>query len=84
VKQEANRTHSEKLRAWKQMRQAWSAARMVARVLWKDTPSEPEYSDEEEEEEGHVTPPPPSQLRKTLPLFGDIHSRQAGIAIGLC
>jgi hypothetical protein len=42
-----------------------------------------ESSDEEEEEEGHVTPPPPSQLRKTLPLFGDIHSRQAGIAIGL-
>jgi hypothetical protein len=56
---------------------------MVVRVRGEDTLSKPESSDEEEEEEGEVTPPPPSPLRETLPSFGDILSRQAGVAVGM-
>jgi hypothetical protein len=49
----------------------------------EDTLSKPESSGEEEEEEGEVTPPPLSPPRETLPLFGDILSRQARIKVGI-
>jgi hypothetical protein len=49
----------------------------------ENNPSKPESSDEEEEEEREVTPPPPSLLRKTLPPFGDILSRQARVAVSV-
>jgi hypothetical protein len=48
-----------------------------------DTSSEPESSEEEKEEEGEVTPPPLSPPRVTLPSFGDILSRQAGVPLSV-
>jgi hypothetical protein len=48
-----------------------------------DTSSEPESSEEEKEEEGEVTPPPLSPPCVTLPSFGDILSRQAGVPLSV-
>jgi hypothetical protein len=56
---------------------------MVARERGEDTSTEPESSGEEEEEDGEVTPPPQSPSCETLPSFGDIISRQAGITVGV-
>jgi hypothetical protein len=56
---------------------------MAARAWGEDTPSEPKSLDDEEEEEGEVTPPLPSPLSETLLPFGDILSRQAGVAVGI-
>jgi hypothetical protein len=55
---------------------------MAARAWGEDTPSEPKSLDDEEEE-GEVTPPLPSPLSETLLPFGDILSRQAGVAVGI-
>jgi hypothetical protein len=55
---------------------------MAVRVWGEDIPSEPESFDGEEEE-GEVTPPPPSPPHETLPLFGDIISRHAGVEISV-
>jgi hypothetical protein len=84
----ANHVYSEWLRAWRQRRRAWSAARAAAREWWEDTPFEPESSggDNEEEdeniEEGVVTPPHHSTLPEDIPSLGDIFNRQAGISVG--
>jgi hypothetical protein len=87
VRWEANHVYSERLWGWRQKRQDWSAARVVARSRGKQTPSEPESSggdDEVEDEDGEVgevTPPPHYPLPEDLPSLGDIFSQQVGIFI---
>jgi hypothetical protein len=63
---EANRDHNEKMWAWKEKKQARSAAHRAVKERGEDTPSESDSSDEAEEE-GEVTPSPLSPPRITLP-----------------
>jgi hypothetical protein len=79
-----NHALNERLRAQRQRRQTWIAARMVARAQGEDTPSEPKSMDadqEDEEEEGEITRPPPSPPHEALPSLDDIFRRQAVISI---
>jgi hypothetical protein len=84
---EANRVYSEQLWTWRQRRWVWSAARVVPRVRWEDTSSEPESSggdieeEDEDREEREVTPPHHSPPPEDLPPLGDLFSWQVGISV---
>jgi hypothetical protein len=56
---------------------------MAARARGESTPFEPKSSCEKEEGEGEVIPPPLSPPCETLPLFGDIISRQQRVTVSM-
>jgi hypothetical protein len=83
VRREANRANSERLRARRQRKRAWTAARTAVRAWVQETPSELESLGGGDEEEGEVTPPPHSPPHEDLPSPDDLFSQQAGISVGV-
>jgi hypothetical protein len=69
---EVNRANNERLQAWRQMRQAWSAAQAAVRAQGEETPSKPESlgggnEEDEDEEDGEFLPFPTLHPLKTSP-----------------